>query len=140
MHRSSFWGPNDIYMHHMLATYDPQYITDHILAILELKRSNMQQLMTRNMQEGPQYYAVHTPPTPIIAVTYISDIKIAEIMIYFTHRHRHRSLADLRTFQGLGTRLCSGKCSRHHFALLSVASCNGTVSVEEIQIENWQEV
>ena len=55
-------------MHHMLATYDPQYITDHILAILDMG-SNMQQLMTRNMQERPQYYATRTQHTPFYTLT-----------------------------------------------------------------------
>ena len=52
----------------MLATYDPQYITDHILAILDMG-SNMQQLMTRNMQERPQYYATRTQHTPYYTLT-----------------------------------------------------------------------
>ena len=121
-HLCSFWGQQD--MHRILAAYDRGYITEHILAILDLQYATLGHKSCPEICKRPQCYkqsmSSHNSH-------YYRRKWFRMMMMMGTDRRRHHFLEGLLTFQAPGTRLCSEKCSRHHFALLSSASCDKKV-------------
>ena len=115
-HLCSFWGQQD--MHRILAAYDRGYITEHILAILDVQYAT--QVMSRNMQETPMQCYKQSMPSHNSHCYRRKWFRM--MMMMGTDRRRHHFLEGLRTFPAPRTRLCSGRCSPHHFVLQTAES------------------
>ena len=116
-HLCSFWGQQD--MHRILAAYDRGYITEHILAILDLQYATLGHKLCPEICKRPQCYKQSMSSHN----SHCYRRKWFRMMMMMgTDRRRHHFQEGLLTFPAPRTRLCSGRCSPHHFVLQTAES------------------
>lgn len=137
-HLCSFWGQRD--MHQILAAYDRGYITEHILAILDVQYATLGHKLCPEICKRPQCYKQSMPSHNSHCYRWMW---FRMMMMMGTDRRRHHFQEDLRTFQALGTRLCSRRCSPHHFVLQTAESWKKeelNICLFELKCDIWEEV